>query len=58
MPPRLAEEIKPPLPGMKEENSLAEGEAILIWPETLSANSVRDLEYWLKGILQKANSGS
>jgi hypothetical protein len=53
-PPRLAEE-KPLLkPGLKEEkNSLDEGEAILVLPDSLSAESVRDLEYWLKGILRK-----
>ena len=40
---------------MKEEkNSLDEGEAILIWPKNLSAESVVDLEYWLAGILRKA----
>ena len=55
VPPRLAEDKLLHGPGMKEEkNSLDEGEAVLIWPETLSADSVRDLEYWLKGILQKA----
>ena len=40
---------------MKEEKgSLDEGEAVLIWPESLSAESVHDLEYWLKGVLKKA----
>ena len=54
-PPRLPEEKRAPQPGMKEEkNSLDEGEATLIWPETLSADSVHDLEYWLTGILKKA----
>jgi hypothetical protein len=55
VPPRLPEEKVVLGPGMKEEkNSLDEGEAVLIWPETLSADSVRDLEYWLTGVLQKA----
>jgi hypothetical protein len=55
IPPRLPEDKPPPKPGMKEEkNSLDEGEAVLIWPENLSADSVRDLEYWLEGILRKA----
>jgi hypothetical protein len=54
-PPRLAEEKRPPPPGMKEEkNFLDEGEAVLIWPENLSAESVQDLEYWLTRILNKA----
>jgi hypothetical protein len=53
--PRLAEEKRAPQPGLKEEkNSLDEGEAVLIWPEQLSADKVRDLEHWLKGILRKA----
>jgi hypothetical protein len=38
----------------KIKNSLDEGEAVLIWPENLSADSVHDLEYWLTGVLQKA----
>jgi hypothetical protein len=55
IPPRLAEEKRDPQPGMKEQkNSLDEGEAVLIWPENLSAESVHDLEYWLAGILKKA----
>lgn len=54
-PPILAEERAPLKPGMHEEkNSLDEGEAILIWPEELSPESVQDLEYWLMGILRKA----
>jgi len=54
-PPRLPEEKRILQPGMKEEkNSLDEGEATLIWPESLSAESVSDLEYWLTGILNKA----
>jgi hypothetical protein len=53
--PRLPEEKRLPQPGMKEEkNSLDEGEATLIWPENLSADSVHDLEYWLTGSLKKA----
>lgn len=53
--PILSEERRQPVAGMKEEkNSLDEGEAVLIWPENLSADSVRDLEYWLTGVLQKA----
>lgn len=44
---------------MKEEKcSLDEGEAILIWPKELSAESVQDLEYWLNGILRKAKRRS
>jgi hypothetical protein len=55
VPPRLAETGRPLAPGMQEEkNSLDEGEAVLIWPENLSADSVRDLEYWLQGVLRKA----
>ena len=47
--------ITPLKSGMKEEkNSLDEGEAVLIWPETLSSESVRDLEYWLQGVINKA----
>jgi hypothetical protein len=55
IPPLLPEERPELKPGMKEEkNSLDEGEAVLIWPENLSKDSVRDLEYWLKGVLRKA----
>jgi hypothetical protein len=46
---------RPQSRGLKEEkNSLDEGEAVLILPESLSADRVRDLEYWLQGILRKA----
>ncbi|WP_336814031.1 hypothetical protein [Bosea sp. MMO-172] len=59
LPPRLPEVkrelVTPNKMGMKEEkNSLDEGEAILILPENLSADSVADLEYWLEGIIRKA----
>jgi hypothetical protein len=55
VPPILQEERPELKPGMKEEkNSLDEGEAVLIWPENLSKDSVRDLEYWLQGVLRKA----
>jgi hypothetical protein len=37
----------------EEKNSLDEGEAMLIWPEQLSPDSVRDLEYWLMGVLAR-----
>ena len=53
--PVFPEDKLSPKPGMKEEkNSLDEGEAVLIWPENLSPASVRDLEYWLNGVLKKA----
>jgi len=53
--PLVSADRKLPLPGMKEEkNSLDEGEAVLTLPENLSADSVRDLEYWLKGVPRKA----
>ena len=55
IPPVLPERQSELKPGMKEEkNSLDEGEAVLIWPENLSQDSVRDLEYWLQGVLRKA----
>lgn len=55
VPPRLPEERQETKPGMQEEkNRLDEGEAVLTWPGNLSAESVRDLEYWLTGILNKA----
>ncbi len=54
-PPRLPESKRQPGAGMQEDkNSLDEGEAVLIWPENLSAASVLDLEYWLEGVLRKA----
>lgn len=54
-PPTLPEDKPPTKPGMKEEkNSLDEGEAVLLLPENLSAASVKDLEYWLQGVLKKA----
>ncbi|TPM03634.1 hypothetical protein FJ960_14200 [Mesorhizobium sp. B2-3-11] len=41
--------------GMREDKaSLDEGEVILQWPETLSADSVRDFEYWVDGIIRRA----
>lgn len=53
--PVLQEVRKPLQAGLKEEkNALDEGEAILILPETLTPESVRDLEYWLQGIVRKA----
>lgn len=47
--------IPPPKDGMREDKaSLDEGEVILHWPETLSADSVTDFEYWVKGIIKRA----
>jgi hypothetical protein len=41
--------------GRREDKaSLDEGEVVLFWPETLSAESVDDLEYWLSGIIRRA----
>lgn len=41
-------------PGMKEDVfSLHEGDVILQWPETLSAESYQDLEDWTKLLLRK-----
>jgi hypothetical protein len=37
-----------------ERATLDEGAIVLQWPETLSAESVHELEYWLKGILNRA----
>ncbi|HWJ74057.1 MAG TPA: hypothetical protein VNX29_12895 [Kaistia sp.] len=39
--------------GREERTSLDEGEAVLFLPESLSSDSVEDLEYWLQGILRK-----
>lgn len=38
----------------KEVTSLDEGDAILIWPEEISAESYDDFEAWLNGIMRKA----
>lgn len=41
--------------GRREDKaSLDEGEVILEWPETLSEASVKDFEYWMKGIIHRA----
>lgn len=42
----------------KEVISLDEGHAILYWPETLSAESVADFEYWMTGIVNLAKRRS
>ncbi|WP_352953338.1 hypothetical protein [Mesorhizobium sp. M1322] len=40
---------------MREDKaSLDEGEVVLHWPENLSADSVRDFEYWVEGIIRRA----
>jgi hypothetical protein len=40
---------------MREDKaSLDEGEVTLLWPETLSRESVEDFEYWVKGIVRRA----
>jgi hypothetical protein len=45
-----------PVPeGVREDKaSLDEGEVILRWPESLSADSVADFEYWVNGIIKRA----
>ncbi len=56
-PPVLPIESKPEeqKAGFREDKaSLDEGEVIFRWPETLSADSVADLEYWVKGIINRA----
>ena len=45
---------EPPAAGVKRDVfTLAEGEAVLEWPEGLSANSYEDLEGWLELMLRK-----
>ena len=38
----------------REETDLDEGQATITLPDEMSAESVEDLEYWLKGVLRKA----
>ncbi|MFQ5954863.1 MAG: hypothetical protein ACE5JZ_07360 [Kiloniellales bacterium] len=54
-PPILPEEHSPPDPGKRREvTSLDEGDAVLVWPESISPDSYHDLKAWLDGILNKA----
>lgn len=58
-PPRLplerGEREAIPEGSREDKASLDEGEVVLRWPETLSADSVEDLRYWLEGILARAD---
>lgn len=48
-------EAEKPKPGMaKEQTTLDEGAVVIECPKELSAESVEDLAYWLKGFLNKA----
>ena len=54
-PPKLLEEPVLPTIGIRKEiTSLDEGDAVLVWPETISSDSYYDLKAWLDGILAKA----
>ncbi len=53
-PPKADDHNEAPAGFAKEVSFLDEGEAIFIWPKEISAESVQDLEYWLKGIMRKA----
>ena len=44
---------KAKLDQFEEKKALDEGEALLIWPRTLSEASVDDMEYWLNGVLRQ-----
>jgi hypothetical protein len=44
---------KPPVGVAREVSSLQEGEAMLQWPATLSADSVAELEDWLTLLIKK-----
>lgn len=50
------EKVDEPVPEgtIEDKASLDEGEVILRWPETLSADSVADFEYWVNGIIKRA----
>lgn len=37
-----------------ERSTLDEGAVVLQWPDTLSAESVKDFEYWIQGVLRRA----
>jgi hypothetical protein len=44
----------PARPGsVQEQKVLDEGTAVMQWPDDLSAESVEDFEYWLKGIVRR-----
>ncbi|MCA9053830.1 MAG: hypothetical protein KDA75_08330 [Planctomycetaceae bacterium] len=48
------QEVLPKDGTVKEQTTLDEGPVLLQCPEELSEDSVRDLEYWVRGILRKA----
>lgn len=55
LPPTLPVQQELPSSGVRKEvASLDEGDAVLTWPEELSADSYIDLKAWLDGILRKA----
>jgi hypothetical protein len=46
---------EPTKPGMEtDRTNLAEGPVVLQWPSTLTKESVADLDYWIKGVLRRA----
>lgn len=55
MPPPMLQgnQFKPQVGAAREVSSLPEGEAMLQWPATLSAESVKDLEDWLALVVKK-----
>lgn len=54
MRPPVLPEVPTALGARKEVTSLDEGNATLIWPQEISADSYHDLEAWLNSILHKA----
>ncbi len=53
--PKKEDDAAAEVPGMvREETYLDEGPVRLSWPEDLSADSVDDFEYWVKGLIRKA----
>lgn len=55
-PPQAAGATPAPASGFKQDIfSLDEGQAVLRWPETLSLESYRDFESWLKLVLRKVS---
>lgn len=47
-------EMTPPQGSASDRMTLPEGAVLLSWPADLSAESVEELDYWLKGVMRRA----
>jgi hypothetical protein len=46
-------DLQPPVGVVREVSGFEEGEALLQWPATLSAENVQELEDWLMLVIKK-----